>query len=88
MESEIEITFELLTKNPEFLDKFIFSCLNGSYPKKVKNIVGYANKKLNFILDDHEKKVLSSLILIRIKEKISTGEIIKTDKGYISYKFR
>jgi hypothetical protein len=77
------ITFEDIINNIELQDKIIYTVFSLDFEKNVKNIVRYINKRYRLNLDESQKHKLSGIFSKRIMEMMTSGKVIKREKGYV-----
>ena len=83
MITEEMITFEDIINNIELQDKIIYTVFSLDFEKNVKNIVRYINKRYRLNLDESQKHKLSGIFSKRIMEMMTSGKVIKREKGYV-----
>jgi len=81
--TEEMITFEDIINNIELQDKIIYTVFSLDFEKNVKNIVRYINKRYRLNLDESQKHKLSGIFSKRIMEMMTSGKVIKRERGYV-----
>jgi len=86
--STVKIDLKELMENVELLDIVILENLNGSYERKIRNIIARINKKYRLGMDEREKMRLARRIQLELYKFENERKVLKKNGKYILYKFK
>ncbi len=78
-DSTVEIDLNELMENIDLLDEVIIDNLNGSYERKIRNIIARINKKYHLGLNE---------IQLKLYKFENEGKVLKKNERYVLYKFK
>ncbi|MGC8663623.1 MAG: hypothetical protein ACP5TX_04385 [Thermoplasmata archaeon] len=81
--STVEIDLNELMENINLLDEVIIENLNGSYERKIRNIVARINKKYHLTMNEKDKMRLARRIQLELYKFENEGKVLKKNEKYV-----